>query len=171
MKQEQDRKLSVAAGLLLTQAFADCGISHDAVVLKNSYGKPYLQDHANIHFSLSHSGIYAMCAISDNPVGCDIQKISDARTQVARRFFTQTEQSYLQGLPDSQSQFSQIWTRKESYVKMKGLGISACPLTSFDVTGDSIPSDAVFYELSLPDHYATVCCPKHSEITWEQYEI
>lgn len=168
---DNDRKLSIAAGTLLMLALEDSGISSDSVILKNSHGKPYLRDYPDVHFSLSHSGDYAMCAISDSPIGCDIQKISDTRPQVARRFFTQAEQLYLQGSEDPQVEFTRIWTRKESYVKMKGLGISACPLTSFDVISDSSLPDAIFYELDLPDHHATVCCTVPGEISWEQYDF
>ena len=168
---DNDRKLSIAAGTLLMLALEDSGISPDSVILKNSHGKPYLRDYPDVHFSLSHSGDYAMCAISDSPIGCDIQKISDTRPQVARRFFTQAEQLYLQGSEDPQVEFTRIWTRKESYVKMKGLGISACPLTSFDVIGSTSLPDAIFYELDLPDHHATVCCSVPGEIAWEQYDF
>lgn len=171
IKQNQNHKLSVAAGVLYARAIKNAGISPDTIVLENSHGKPYLRDYPDVHFSLSHSGDYAMCAISDSPIGCDIQKISDTRPQVARRFFTQAEQLYLQGSEDPQVEFTRIWTRKESYVKMKGLGISACPLTSFDVISDSSLPDAIFYELDLPDHHATVCCTVPGEISWEQYDF
>ncbi len=171
IKRDHDRKLSTAAGLLLVRGLGDIGISPDAVVLKNDHGKPYLRDHANVHFSLSHSGNYAMCTISDSPVGCDVQSVTAARIQVARRFFTAAEQLYLQGTEDPRAMFVQIWTRKESYVKMKGLGIGACPLTSFEVIGDALPSDAIFHELVLPDHHATVCTARCDEIVWEQCKI
>ena len=171
LKQEHERKLSAAAGLLLMRALDEAGISRDVVVSKNSHGKPYLRDHSTFHFSLSHSGSIAICAISDTPIGCDVQKISSTRPQVARRFFTPAEQLCLQGSAAPQAQFARIWTRKESYVKMRGLGISACPLTSFDVSGTTTLPGAVFYEYSLPDHCITVCSTVVDEIRWKQYEI
>ena len=171
IKQNQNHKLSVAAGVLYARAINYAGISPDTIVLENGHGKPYLRDYPDVHFSLSHSGDYAMCVISCFPIGCDIQKISDARTHVARRFFTPAEQLYLQSSDNPQAEFTRIWTRKESYVKMKGLGISACPLTSFDVISDSSLPDAIFYELDLPDHHATVCCSVPGEIAWEQLKI
>ena len=46
-------------------------------VFKDKNGKPYFDSKPDIHFSISHSGDYAMCAFSDNPIGADIQKIQE----------------------------------------------------------------------------------------------
>ena len=43
----------------------------------NNYQKPYLKDYPDIHFNGSHSGEYLVCALSDVPVGIDIQKIDN----------------------------------------------------------------------------------------------
>lgn len=38
------------------------------------HGKPYLPDYSDVHFNISHSEKYVVCAVSDKPVGVDIQK-------------------------------------------------------------------------------------------------
>lgn len=77
-------------------------------------GKPYL-DGVPFCFNLSHSGDYAVCALSDTSVGVDIEKIVPISLKVIRRFFGKSVLS-----PTEQMR---LWTRYESYGKMSGCGI------------------------------------------------
>lgn len=77
-------------------------------------GKPYL-DGAPFCFNLSHSGDYAVCALSPTAVGVDIEKIVPISLKVIRRFFGLSVLS-----PTEQMR---LWTRYESYGKMVGCGI------------------------------------------------
>lgn len=79
---------------------------------KNENGKPYFPERPDIYFSLSHSGEYVMCAISDSPVGCDIQKYQKISDKMQKRVFTEKE------LENSNS--LALWTLKESFVKLCG---------------------------------------------------
>ncbi len=47
-------------------------------------GKPYILDYTNMHFNVSYSEEYVVCAVSDKPVGIDIQKISEYNPAVAK---------------------------------------------------------------------------------------
>lgn len=110
----------------------------------HSYGKPYL---AGIPFNLSHAGSYVILSIlaqqekSDKAyisIGCDIEPIKAYHPQIARRFFTRNEYLKLEQA-DSSTQaelFCQYWTRKESVLKMTGLGI-AMPMDLFDISSGS----------------------------------
>ena len=135
----KQKMLSAGAGFLLAPAFDSFGLdAHTARVSINEHGKPCLPDVPGVHFSLSHSGSMAMCAIADSPVGCDIQELSAARRgeRVARRFFTPAEYARIAAAANPEREFVRLWTLKESYVKYLGTGIGGCPLDSFELIGE-----------------------------------
>ncbi len=96
----------------------------------NAYGKPYFANAEDLHFSISHSGEYAMVVLSDKEIGCDIQQIKNINLSIADRFFTAEEKKYVKCTED----FFRIWTLKESFIKAIGKGL-ALPLNSFSIKG------------------------------------
>ncbi|QAY79197.1 4'-phosphopantetheinyl transferase superfamily protein [Sphingosinicella sp. BN140058] len=105
----------------------------------NDYGKPFLVDYPELHFSLSHSAGLAICATSTASIGCDIEhcdpKLADSA--VAERLFAPAEIAALSSLQGEQwvGGFFACWTRKEAFVKALGLGLSH-PLDAFAVSLD-----------------------------------
>ena len=84
------------------------------VIKKTPNGKPYFPDRPDVHFSLSHTKTHVLCAISDMPVGCDIEANSREISQRGRSFFcTPEELSMFEALD--------LWVLKESYIKLFGL--------------------------------------------------
>ncbi len=137
LKKEPAKKLSVAAGMLARQGIAHYFGMHpqDVTFRRDTNGKPYAEG-LDIHFSLSHSGNLAVCAISDKPVGIDVEKVRSVNMHVAEKMFTQKEQYYISSEKrKTQQRFFEIWTKKEAYVKRLGTGIT--DFQSFDVMGDS----------------------------------
>lgn len=103
----------------------------------NSYGKPSLAA-SDLCFNVSHSGGQALFAIArGREVGVDIEQVDRkfAQDQIPERFFSPTEVRILRGLPAGQQTdaFFRCWTRKEAYIKARGLGL-ALALDSFDVS-------------------------------------
>jgi 4'-phosphopantetheinyl transferase len=101
------------------------------------YGKPVLSDRA-VHFNISHSHHLALFAISrDVTVGCDIELHDDRflGANIPAHFFSPAEIAELNAMPpaDQLAAFFAGWTRKEAYIKARGLGL-ALPLNSFDVS-------------------------------------
>ena len=39
-----------------------------------AHGKPFVVDHPEVQYNISHSGCYVVCAVSGVPVGIDIQE-------------------------------------------------------------------------------------------------
>jgi 4'-phosphopantetheinyl transferase len=101
----------------------------------NAYGKP---ETAGVRFNVSHSEWMALMAISrSRVVGVDIERKNRAfvNDRIPERFFSPAEVQALRALPEGQQTeaFFNCWTRKEAYVKARGLGLSLA-LDSFDVS-------------------------------------
>lgn len=128
LKLPADQARSAGAGLLLRHALRDsAGIALErARVAEGPHGKPYLAGHPAVHFSLSHSGRWAACAVDARPVGVDLEEVGPARLPVARRSFAAEDYQYLQGLPERERDllFAALWTAKESVLKWAGDGLS-----------------------------------------------
>ena len=100
-------------------------------------GKPYFRE-CPCHFSLSHSGTLLAVAISASDVGIDIEKIGHFSEKVAERIFTGNEKQYYDAgeNPEERSRRGyQIWTAKEAYLKLHGVGIAGG--LDFDTTDSS----------------------------------
>jgi 4'-phosphopantetheinyl transferase len=102
----------------------------------NAFGKPFLAI-SSLQFNLSHSGDYALVAVSlKSPVGCDIE-IPSKRDflGIAKYTFSKLEQSALIDLKDGAllSAFFRIWVQKEAFIKFKGMGLHY-PLKQFSVS-------------------------------------
>ena len=104
-------------------------------------GKPSLRDvteSGDLHFNVSHADGVALYAITrGRAIGVDIERVRAdmANERIAARFFSPREVATLRSLrPDLQSEaFFTCWTRKEAYVKARGVGITA-GLDQFDVS-------------------------------------
>ena len=88
----------------------------------SKYGKPYLTDYPNAHFNISHSGNYVACAVSDKPVGTDIQKIGKYCSDTAKRVCSEEELKQISDSSDKASEFTRLWTQNEAVLIMCGTG-------------------------------------------------
>ena len=74
---------------------------------------------------------------SQRPLGVDVEQIRPLQKmeRLVERFFSPAERVAFRALPDGQREaaFFAGWTRKEAYIKGRGLGL-ALPLHQFDVT-------------------------------------
>lgn len=133
MKQENNRKQSMGVGLLLQKVLALYNIQ-DSQVCEGEHGKPMVE---GLEFNLSHSGNLVICAVSDKPVGCDIEEIRQAPKGVAERCFSDSEQVFVNSFfgEEYNCAFFRIWTMKESYVKMTGEGLGL-PVEAYEVDFD-----------------------------------
>ena len=95
-------------------------------ILYGDKGKPYFKNSPDLHFSISHSGDYWVCALSCERIGIDLQEIRDSSyLPLAKRFFHPDEYAYLSSFGTAlEEEFFNIWASKESYVKYTGTGIS-----------------------------------------------
>lgn len=106
--------------------------------LTGEHDKPYLPQHAGIHFNISHSHRGFLLGISaEQELGVDIEyhKPGVPVIELAQRFFAQSEYESLIALPekDQLNGFYRIWTRKEAFIKATGQGLSF-GLSNFSVS-------------------------------------
>ncbi|GGI99970.1 4'-phosphopantetheinyl transferase [Paenibacillus hunanensis] len=135
-QRQQDAQRSLLGELLVTHVLKErYGLPANTLTFsKTSYGKPYLSEHTDIHFNLSHAGDWVICADGKAPVGVDIEKIRPIDFAIAERFFTASEYKLLMSVDEQErlQLFYTLWTLKESYIKFVGKGLSI-PLDSFAV--------------------------------------
>lgn len=119
------------------------------------HGKPFLAGGGDLRFNVSHSdGLAVMAFVRNREIGIDVERVreqSDAM-KLAERFFSPHERNALRGLSGNElhAAFFRCWTRKESYIKAKGEGLSL-PLHQFDVSVESDPAQLLLATRPDPD--------------------
>lgn len=128
MKFSEDRLRSMHAELLLRFALVrDFGYHNDNIRLStSSSGKPVLADQDMLHFNLSHSGSWVFCAISDQAVGVDIEKISEGDNGFMEMILHPAEILWLQESQEQEknTNYYKLWCLKEAYGKFLGVGLN-----------------------------------------------
>ena len=136
-----DQRLSLGAGLLLLHALRESGQETPSGEPDfGSEGKPYFPGSA-LRFNLSHSGDWALCAVAPFDVGCDVECIRPIDLGLSRRFHPD-ETAALLTLPTEEERldrFFRLWTLKESFMKVTGLGM-ALPLKAFRIDLEAAPT-------------------------------
>ena len=131
-------------------------------------GKPYFVEGTQ-YFSLSHSGDYVLCAVSEREIGADIQQCkAGVKENLVKRVLTEAELAKWQDLQETELEkdasgvqcsgdalkyFYRKWTEKEAYGKLTGDGV-------FELLGqEKTPLCAVCLESSweLPGYCISLC--------------
>ena len=175
MKQEKSRKQSMGVGLLLQKVLALYHMQ-DSDVFVDEHGKPKVE---GLEFSLSHSGNLVLCAVSEEPVGCDIERLREAPKGVAERYFSDAEQAYLShfSADEHDREFFRIWTMKDSYVKMTGEGLRVS-FEAYEIAMEDTGARVIRHgemqscylsTMELEGHIMSICAESSAsvEIIWE----
>ena len=89
--------------------------------LYNEYGAPYLQD--GPYFSISHCKAGIAVAVSDKPIGIDIEAVREPKEGLVCKTMNEAECDTIMEDTAKDWAFIRLWTQKEAYLKMKGTGI------------------------------------------------
>lgn len=123
----------------------------DVEILRTGRGKPYVKQ--EIYISASHSGVYFVCAVADCPIGIDVQEERKVNAEgISRRYFSFKEQEYVKNFGNKG--FFTLWTRKEAYSKLTGLGLEEL-MKGTDVLDRK---DVEFVDFQLEDGIYCSCC-------------
>lgn len=128
MKHELTALHYLSGEILMRQlCLKETGIAlKDQRFILNEHGKPALEGAKAWHFNKSHSAQRVVVVTSSSPVGVDVEKISDARMNIADRYYSEEEISMLKACDKEKRDqlFYQLWTAREAYLKFLGTGIS-----------------------------------------------
>ena len=117
-------------------------------------GKPFLKEHPDIRFNISHCDGLVVCAFADVPVGVDVETVRPIRDPLVRRVLHEKEQAVLNRYReaaqirtengkevtvfsdpmkerDYDRVFFRYWTLKESFLKRDGCGLTREPRELF----------------------------------------
>lgn len=124
------RSLRARQSRLFSHVLSTCAVawfsrgtcSEDDIV-RTDIGQPVISD-GSLYLSLAHSGDVIVCAVGRRKVGIDIERMRPKLKRVARRYFSMIER-FLTRLPAvGDLMFLKLWTRKEAFLKMLGVGVS-----------------------------------------------
>lgn len=106
----------IAARVALKQSVENLGMIYSGTY-KDQFGRPHLlRQDKNCSISLSHSGEFAIAAVSEtHEVGIDIQKGVDSLHKIRSKFLSEVESSYAEL---STTKLSVIWSAKEAVYKI-----------------------------------------------------
>ncbi|MBQ3404931.1 MAG: 4'-phosphopantetheinyl transferase superfamily protein, partial [Oscillospiraceae bacterium] len=126
------------------------------------YGKPYCRD-TNISFSLSHSGDLILYALGRRPLGVDVEYIRPVKSGLIPWLCSPEELEYLSGSGDEAAlrRFFGLWTRKEAFIKTRGLSIADIRKLHFDFLDGSpvFPNGRYYFErLELGEKVCAALC-------------
>ena len=120
-----DRKRCVRAYMLLWDGLSrEYGAENAPLFDILSHGKPVLRGCPDLHFSLSHSGNAVLCALDRHPVGADIEMIRRRSLEHLLSVFSDRERTSIEQAASPELCFTRLWTRKESYLKLTGEGLT-----------------------------------------------
>jgi 4'-phosphopantetheinyl transferase len=173
---EEDRLRGLFGDLLIRSILMNkTGLKNKEISFRhNEYGKPILGVRDDVHFNLSHSGIWVVAALDSRPVGVDVEQIAPIDLSISRNFFSEDEHHDLMSRYDRLSYFFTLWTLKESYIKNLGKGLSH-PLNAFSIkfiTQDKIAlmvegqslEDVSFAQYNLHSDYKMALCAAHDNL-------
>ncbi|RQD65376.1 4'-phosphopantetheinyl transferase family protein [Desulfonatronovibrio magnus] len=123
-----DKARCIGAGILLSIAVYESALKISLPPEEGQlpHGKPYLLEAPGFHYNISHSRDWVVCAVSDKPVGIDIEHSDRDAGLVAGRYFSHEENEYIASLPSSEhyGAIMELWVLRESYLKATGQGLA-----------------------------------------------
>ncbi len=149
-KERKDRLLSLGASYLIKR------FTSSSPLLYTDRGKPYK---SNEHFSISHSGRYAIFALSSSPVGIDIEAIRPYSRRLEEAVLSEEERKAVKNDGD----FLSLWCLKESLLKATGEGLSKRLKEVNPVEGLYIYKDKAFASKLIRLKEYTVAASAESE--------
>jgi 4'-phosphopantetheinyl transferase len=100
------------------------GMEDNPHFIYNEHGKPSIEGHPEIFFNLSHCKEAAICAISDRPIGVDVESVRAFNDSLVRYTMNDDEVREIETADDRAVAFIRLWTKKEAALKLTGDGLT-----------------------------------------------
>lgn len=142
---ESDKLLSLFAALMVRYDILNTFSinNNDVAFTYGEYNKPHFSSNdSDFHFSISHTKGGVAYARHNKKCGIDIEEKQIDKYSIAESCFTPNECRYICESSDADDALTEIWTKKEAYIKMLGTGLYTS-LKDFDVVSGDI-ADAIF---------------------------
>ncbi len=153
-KQEDDKLCSLAGYILLYRGVYELYGKTNFRITFNSRGKPVCDF---CFFNISHSENRIVCAIGNEAMGIDIQKIKPIKLRPQYKFFNKRENFYVNhDNALASTRYAEIFTKKESAVKLLGLSLSHSKFI------DTFSNDFCF-KTQFDNDFITTVCSKNKE--------
>ena len=122
-KHKIDQYLCAKAYLLLKELlYIHYGIYEDVEFELGPYKKPALKSYPGIYFNFSHCKKAVLCAVGDYPLGVDVEEIQFDH-DLMQDIFSYSECKIIQNSSTPPIKFTELWTQKESFLKLSGIGL------------------------------------------------
>lgn len=118
----QDQKFKLLGRLMVEQYHKSNNIPFNFNNWKvSSNKKPFISNGKS--FNISHSGDFVVAAFSDAEIGVDIEIEKEMEVDSLVSYFHPVEVKQFESSENKLSEFYKIWTRKEAFLKAKGIGL------------------------------------------------
>lgn len=132
-----------AVRALVAEAFGkDAELSH------NADGKPFITECPNAYISVSHSKDECVLAVSDMPIGVDVETARPQLPRIAHKFLTAAETSRE---PLTIKRLMMLWTAKEAVFKCAG--IPSLVISEIELSEDMTKAKARGLSFSISYHH------------------
>ena len=124
-KHEFGRRACATTYLLLCKGLRELyGITEKPIFEYGAHGKPFIVGHTDIHFNFSHCKEAVVCAISNRPIGVDVDSIRKYKDSLVQYTMNAKEIQQIKQAECPDIAFTRLWTMKEARLKLTGEGIT-----------------------------------------------
>ncbi len=105
----------------------------------NEQGKPYLAEHPQLHFNMSHTGNYIAIAFDKQPIGIDIEQMKPRNyARIAQRVMPEQNYRLFIERGACPEEFYMYWCACEALIKQAGSSIWQADQFPFCIEGGRI---------------------------------
>ncbi len=120
---ESDRIRGTVGAFLIRRMAKKAFPDEEIAIARTQNGKPYVSGKDGYEFSLSHSGDMVVLAVSEVPVGVDVELVKEKNWRIFHRFLTKKEMTMIEEAEDPEGKFFEVWTIREAFSKEEGQGL------------------------------------------------